>query len=198
MYEESRRRIRGWSSPFGKPWLSASTTTLFWRLSATRQRFRKQTSVRSGLDLQRCSYFSVGYSLCPRRAARARLVGTDWKRRLHVRFKAKHRFVMHWFRLAERKQPKLLYMFILLHFIYLYRYISFTKQIFKGLNEFGEISILITLLVQFYFYTSISLIMEKKLNKFKLYQNSQLYIFLPGFIQCPEVFSGNVCTLVHI
>lgn len=41
------------------------------------ERFRNQTSVRSGLDLQRYSYFSVGYSLCPRRAGRARLVGTD-------------------------------------------------------------------------------------------------------------------------
>ncbi len=83
-------------------------------------------------------------------------------------------------------------------FIYSHRYISFTKQIFTGLNEFGEISILITLLVQFYFYTSISLIMEKKEYTFKLYQNSQYFLFLPGFIQSPEVFSGNVCTLVHI
>ncbi len=85
------------------------------------ERFRNQTSVRSGLDLQRYSYFSVGYSLCPRRAGRARLVGTDWKTRLHVRFEGRHRFVMHWFRLAERKQPKYtlhVYLFASVYFIY--------------------------------------------------------------------------------
>lgn len=84
---------------------------------------RSQTSVRSGLELQRYSYFSVGYSLCPRRAGRARLVGTDWKRRVHVRFEGK---LMHWFSLAERKHPKYtlhayfnaLYLFASVYFIY--------------------------------------------------------------------------------
>lgn len=98
-YEESRRRNRGWLSPIrsvlirsGKPWSWHRRRRYSggWgpHASASKSPGRNQTSDRSGLELQRYSYFSVGYPLCPRRPGRAWLVGTDWKREkyLHVSF----------------------------------------------------------------------------------------------------------------
>lgn len=95
-YDESRRRDRGWPSLIrsvlirsGKPWSWQRRRRYSggWvpHANASKSPGRNQTSVRSGLEpqfdveLQRYSYFSVGYPLCPRRPGRVWLVGTDWK-----------------------------------------------------------------------------------------------------------------------